>query len=99
MAKHYPSIKEDVLKSWIDDESIWLRRTSIIYQLSYKTETDTDFLKLAILHNQGSSEFFINKAIGWALRQYSKTDPEWVRSFIQKYELQPLSLKEASKYI
>jgi 3-methyladenine DNA glycosylase AlkD len=99
IVKRYPSLKDDVLTAWIDDDKIWLRRTSIIFQLSYKAETDTEFLKLAILQNLSSSEFFINKAIGWALRQYSKTDPEWVRSFIQKHELQPLSLKEASKYI
>jgi 3-methyladenine DNA glycosylase AlkD len=78
---------------------MWLRRSSIIFQLHLKKDTDTMLLAEAIEKNLGSKEFFINKAIGWALREYSKTDPEWVRAFISSHELAPLSVKEASKYI
>ncbi len=87
------------LTCWVESEDMWLRRASIIYQLKYKEQTDTDFLTFAIEKNLGSREFFINKAIGWALRQYSKTDAEWVRNFIQSHTLEPLSQREASKYL
>jgi 3-methyladenine DNA glycosylase AlkD len=98
MSLKYPQIKQE-LKAWITSDNLWLRRMSIIFQLHLKKETDTAFLAEAIESNLGSKEFFINKAIGWALREYSKTDPEWVRVFIASHELAPLSVREASKYI
>lgn len=99
IAMKYPEVKEDVLLKWIESENIWLNRVSIIFQLKYKEKTDTEFLSKAILHNSQTEEFFINKAIGWALRQYSKTNREWVKNFIQQNPLQPLSVKEGSKYL
>ncbi|WP_236908894.1 DNA alkylation repair protein [Clostridium sp. Cult3] len=99
IAMKYPEVKEDVLLEWIESENIWLNRVSIIFQLKYKEKTDTEFLSKAILHNSQTEEFFINKAIGWALRQYSKTNREWVKNFIQQNPLQPLSVKEGSKYL
>lgn len=82
-------------------EDFWLRRIAIDHQLGRKDDTDTELLSKIIKNNFGSSEFFINKAIGWALRDYSKTNPDWVRSFVQenKHQMAPLSIREASKYL
>ena len=65
------------------------------------TRSNTELLEKIIVNNFGSNEFFINKAIGWSLRDYSKTNPEWVRNFVNKYKdkMDKLSIKEASKYI
>ncbi len=91
----------ETLLNWSLDENFWLRRIAIDHQLLRKEKTDTALLEKIIVNNFGQTEFFINKAIGWALRDYSKTDPDWVRAFIKKYEdkMAPLSKKEASKYI
>ncbi len=93
-SKYFPTLKE-----WVTNSDIWLRRTSIIFQLKYKNEVDTEFLQYAIEKNLGSQEFFINKAIGWSLRQYSKYNPEWVETFIHTHELSNLSRREAIKYL
>lgn len=101
----YLSLKyEDVnqiLISWSKDKNIWLRRVSIIHQLLRKEKTNTKLLENIIVNNLGSDEFFINKAIGWALRDYSKTNKEWVSNFINKYKdkMANLSVREASKYL
>lgn len=99
IAMKYPEVKEGIILDWIESENIWLNRISIIFQLKYKEKTDTDFLQKAILYNSQTEEFFINKAIGWALRQYSKTNREWVENFINQNKLHSLSVKEGSKYI
>ena len=95
----YPEVKEDILLSWVESDNIWLNRISIIFQLQYKESTDTEFLTKAILHNSNTDQFFINKAIGWALREYSKTNKEWVTNFIDNNTLSKLSVREGSKYI
>ena len=95
----YPQTKEDVILKWIKSDNIWLNRIAIIFQLKYKEKTDTVFLSNAILYNCETTEFFINKAIGWALREYSKTDKEWVKEFIDNNNLSKLSIREGSKYI
>ncbi|HEY8362578.1 MAG TPA: DNA alkylation repair protein [Tissierellaceae bacterium] len=99
IAMKYPEIKETILTKWMESDNIWLKRVSILFQLKYKDKTDTEFLKKAILKNANTNEFFINKAIGWALREYSKTNKEWVRSFIENNKLSKLSVREGSKYI
>ena len=71
--RRYPKIKEQYLKTWRKSENIWLRRTTILFQLGYKQETDFDLLGEIIYENLGSKEFFINKAIGWALRDRKST--------------------------
>lgn len=93
-------INELMLK-WSTDDDFWVRRIAIDHQLNRKEKTDTALLKQILLNNFGSKEFFINKAIGWSLRDYSKTDPNWVRQFVEKYkdQMNPLSIREASKYI
>ncbi len=88
-----------VIKSWAVSKDMWLRRSSIIYQLKYGKDTDTEMLDFVINENLGSDEFFINKAIGWALRQYSKTNPEWVQEYVDSHQLTTLSRREATKYI
>lgn len=99
IAMKYPEVKEDIILGWMKVNNIWLNRISIIFQLKYKESTDTDFLQKAIQANSQTTEFFINKAIGWALREYSKTNGEWVKKFIQDNELSKLSIREGSKYI
>lgn len=97
---HYPETKKFVLE-WSRDEDFWLRRLVIEHQLLQKEETDVQLLEQILVNNLDQFEFFINKAIGWALRDYSKTNPDWVLEFIEKYKdkLSKLSIKEGSKYL
>ncbi|MCY1635532.1 DNA alkylation repair protein [Marinifilum sp. D737] len=99
LCKKYPELKTEVLDDWIISSNIWLKRVSILFQLKYKNDVDTEFLSKTIIANNLSNEFFVNKAIGWALRQYSKFNPDWVKEFISKYPLSPLSIREGSKYL
>lgn len=100
VALHHPTV-EATLLDWRTDDNIWLRRVAIDHQILRKEQTNTALLEKIICRNFGQKEFFINKAIGWSLRDYSKTDPEWVKTFIARYQDQmaPLSIREASKYI
>lgn len=86
---------------WSKDENIWLRRVAIDHQLLRKDKTNTKLLEDILKNNFNQKEFFINKAMGWALRDYSKTNAAWVRNFLDKYSenLSLLTIKEASKYI
>ena len=90
-----------LMTDWSKSENIWVKRTAIEHQLGLKDKTDTQLLEQIIVNCFGSDEFFVNKAIGWALRDYSKTDPEFVRAFVNKHKdkMNSLSIKEASKYI
>lgn len=98
--KRFPKVKEKYLKKWRRSENFWLRRTTLLFQLGYKEETDFDLLCELIKENLGSDEFFINKAIGWALRQYAWTNPAPVKKFVKATkELHPLSRREALKNI
>ncbi|WP_423189369.1 DNA alkylation repair protein [Alkalibacterium sp. f15] len=100
LALKYPELNQTLLE-WSVDESIWLRRIAINHQRHRRDQTDTVLLEQIIKNNLGSSEFFINKAIGWILRDYSKTNPDWVSTFIDRYkeQLHPLSIREGSKYL
>lgn len=91
----------DEMKAWSAEDNFWLRRISILHQLSFKTETNTKLLEEVILTNTHDDEFFIRKAIGWALRDYAKTDESWVREFVAQHqdELSNLSVREATKHI
>ena len=98
--KRFPKVKEKYLKKWRNSNNLWLRRTTLLFQLGYKKETDFDLLCELIKENLGSEEFFINKAIGWALRQYAHTNPAPVKKFVKAAkELHPLSRREALKNI
>ena len=92
---------DDLMLEWSCDNDFWVRRVAIDHQLCRKEKTNTELLEKILVNNFGSDEFFINKAIGWALRDYSKTNPLWVREFLSKYKdkMSNLSIKEASKYI
>ncbi|TVR79643.1 MAG: DNA alkylation repair protein [Saprospirales bacterium] len=94
----YPEKIQTTTRNWIQSGNIWLIRTAILFQLHYKEKTDTQLLEEIIKSQVGTEEFFINKAIGWVLRQYSRTNPHWVRSFADRTELHPLSRREGLKY-
>ena len=96
----FPEVREKYLAKWRVSENFWLRRTTILFQLGYKQNTDFELLCDIIRENLGSKEFFINKAIGWALRQYARTDPKAVKRFVNATkELSPLSRREAMKHL
>lgn len=88
-----------IFAAFYGDENFWNRRIAINLQLLFKKKTDTELLKKAIIYDRTTEEFFIQKAIGWSLRQHSKTDPEWVRQFIQNNQLSQLAVREGSKYL
>jgi 3-methyladenine DNA glycosylase AlkD len=97
--KRFPNVRENYLKKWRKSKNLWLRRTTILFQLGYKKETNFELLTEIISENVGSNEFFINKAIGWALRQYAYTDPKAVIKFVNSTALHPLSRREAMKHL
>lgn len=98
--QRFPKIREKYLAKWRKSENFWLRRACILFQLNYKGETDFPLLCEIIREDLGSKEFFINKAIGWALRQYAHTDPKAVKKFVKETkELNPLSRREAMKHL
>ena len=92
---------EEILVQWSLSDNIWLRRVAIDHQLLRKENSNVQLMEKILLNNLDQTEFFINKAIGWALRDYSKSNPEWVASFIEKNKerMAELSIKEASKYL
>jgi 3-methyladenine DNA glycosylase AlkD len=96
---NFPEFVPAKTDAWSDSTNMWLNRTAILYQLKYKAGTNTELLTKYVLPHTGSKEFFIKKAIGWALREYSKTDARWVQDFIKANELQPLSVREGLKWL
>lgn len=80
-------------------DDMWLNRVSIIFQLKYKDLHREDFLFETIVYHKDSKEFFIQKAAGWALRQYSKFNPQSVKTFIESHELAKLTIREGRKYL
>ncbi|QHK19403.1 DNA alkylation repair protein [Pseudarthrobacter psychrotolerans] len=97
---HRPVMTE-LLLAWSRDQDFWIRRSAITSQLKAKARTDQDLLRAVIEPNLADPEFFIRKAIGWALREYAKSDPEWVRNFVvdKGTRLSPLSRKEALRHL
>lgn len=90
-----------IVEGWIADDDLWVRRTSIICQIGHKNETDTGLLTAACAANLDDTDFFIRKAIGWALRDFARTDPDWVRAFVAEYgdSMSGLSRREATKHL
>ena len=90
-----------VVRSWSVSEDRWLRRTSVICQVGAKTFTDLELLTAAVMANAGDQDFFLRKGIGWALRDYARTDPDWVLAFVAAHAdvLSPLSQREALKHL
>ena len=98
--KKYPEQIEPVTTRWMDSGNIWLQRTCLLFQLSYKQDTDLDLLFGFIERLAGHKSFWIRKAIGWVLREYSKTDPLTVQDYVNAHpELSGLSKREALKVI
>lgn len=95
----FPHLKNMYIPKWMDSGNMWLQRSCLLFQLHYRSETDTVLLEKLIMKLLGSKEFFINKAIGWSLREYSKTDAAWVVRFTEKHKLAPLSHREALKWL
>ncbi len=95
----FPLQRDLYVAKWLASDNIWLRRSCIIFQLSSKEKTDKELLGHVIHSNLGSKEFFINKAIGWALRDYSRTNPKWVERFVANTPLEPLSKREALRLL
>jgi 3-methyladenine DNA glycosylase AlkD len=97
VARHPATVS--AMDAWLADENMWLARTAILHQLTYAERTDADRLFRYCVARAGHRDFFIRKAIGWALRQYAKTDPAAVRSFVTAHtsQLSPLSKREALK--
>lgn len=95
----HPMDKKAVFDLFNGQPDFWMRRVAITLQLMEKEHTDTQMLTAAILPDLKTPEFFIQKAIGWALRNYSKVDPRWVSRFILTHELSRLASREGSKYL
>lgn len=95
----YPDIRDDHINRWRTSDNIWLRRTTLLFQFPCKANTDEELLFQLIEENLGSEEFFIQKAIGWALREYSKSNPQSVINFVIRTKLPRLSHNEALKWL
>lgn len=97
--KKFPEERDRYVDKWLKSGNIWLQRSAILFQLKYKADLDTEFLTYVINSLLGSRAFFINKAIGWILREYGKTNPTWVVRFVEITELSNLSRREALRLI
>lgn len=97
--KLFPEQIKSTTDSWMNSENIWLQRSCLLFQLKYKDKIDTELLTRFIQPLLGSNEFFINKAIGWILREYTRTNPDWVINFVGSHELSNLSKREALKLL
>lgn len=96
-----PERVSPLVLAWATDEDLWLRRTAVLSQLTFRERTDTTLLRACIEPNLADPSFWLRKAIGWALRQYARTDPDWVRATVGQYgdRLSPLSRREALRHL
>ena len=99
LLQKYPELILSSVERWDADKSFWFHRTTMIFQLKYAANTDQYLLFVQCEKYVHSKEFFIQKALGWSLRQYSKFNPEAVRKFVQDHQLSTVSLREAKKYL
>ncbi|WP_241909852.1 DNA alkylation repair protein [Vibrio sp. 10N.261.55.A7] len=95
----FPEETAACIERWRKSDNIWLRRTALLYQLKLKHNTDVELLFSIIRENQSDKEFFIQKAIGWVLREYSKTDSEAVIEFIEQQQIEGLAKREGLKWL
>jgi len=98
-ARLFPDQMKETLHRWESHDSFWIRRACLIFQLRYRQETDLDLLQYFINKFKPDREFFIQKAIGWSLREVSKWNPTWVARVVEEEQLTGLAKREASKYI
>ncbi len=99
LLKAHPVVMDPVLREWARSPNRWLRRSAVIAQLGFKRHTDPDLLTDVVLANADDPDFFLRKAIGWALRDYAKVAPDWVAGFVRYHALSPLSRREATKHL
>lgn len=101
LLRRFPASVRRQMLAWSKDKNLWKRRSAILCQLGFKRETDLELLYACIEPSLGSREFFLQKAIGWALRQYAWTDPREVVRYVRAHasELRPLSTREALKNV
>ena len=99
LLRHYPKEMPAILRQWAVSGDLWKRRSAILAQIGFKADTDLKLLYDCIRPSLDRPEFFLRKAIGWALRQYAWTDPKEVIRFVKANEkrLSPLSKREALK--
>jgi len=95
----FPDNKEQIIEKYITHDDMWLNRIAILFQLKCKANTNEKLLAKNCLHHINHKDFFIRKAIGWALREYAKTNPDWVLKLVSENEFSKLSKKEALKHI
>lgn len=95
----FPSETLKVIEHFSNSENMWLNRSSILFQLSYKEKTNFEILKTECEKHKHSNEFFIQKAIGWALRDYSRFNPKEVKVYVNSTNLKPLSKREALRLL
>jgi 3-methyladenine DNA glycosylase AlkD len=98
-SEEFPYLTENWVDSWTESGNLWLKRATLIFQLKLKKNTKLELLSQQISFLKTDKEFFIQKAIGWALREVSKWNPEWVKQQIQFHDLESLAKREASKYL
>ena len=98
LALRYSTVRSSIEK-WIRDPNLWIRRSAILYQLKYRDYTDWDLLQAFCLKVAKDEDFFIRKAIGWALREYSRIDPSEVKRFVLANDFHPLTVREALKHM
>ncbi len=93
--------RKNILPTWIRSKNMWLNRSAMLFQLKYKDKTDTTWLAKSIEPHFSSKEFFLQKATGWILREYAKTNPNWVKNYLIKnqHKMANLSVREATKHI
>ncbi len=102
----HPTEVAPVIRSWARDDDLWRRRAALVCQVGARGDTDPGLLRDVIISAMTppeslSRDFFVRKGIGWALRDYARTDPDWVRAFVEEHrsELSPLSIREATKHL
>lgn len=95
----FPEMRDEVIHKWRESDDFWLNRTCLLFQLKYKNTVDFALLTDLIDTFKWNQEFFIQKAIGWSLREYSKVNPQAVRNYLERSELKGLAVREASKYL
>src|SRR5690606_21177565 len=98
--RNYRDELTPLMRSWARHDDLWLRRAAVICQVTAKDQTDPDLLADVIAATLHDKDFFLRKGIGWALRDYAKTEPGWVRAFVDAHpDLSPLSRREALKHL
>ncbi|WP_375384332.1 DNA alkylation repair protein [uncultured Microbacterium sp.] len=95
----FPIETATVVRTWSTDDDRWIRRIAILSQLGRRDRVDAELLSEVVEPNVSDPEFFVRKAIGWALREYARVDPDWVVAFADSHELSPLSRREALKHL